>query len=81
VSDTTSGLDQPTGSATGLQRLARASWRSMLQVALLVLVLSVLVRTIAGLDIDEITSELTDAWPLVGLAFITAQAPRLTQSL
>ncbi|MBK9179453.1 MAG: flippase-like domain-containing protein [Acidimicrobiales bacterium] len=68
--------------ATGLQRLERVSWRSVLQVVLLVLAVSVLVNKIAGLDLDEVADELRDAsWSLVGLAFVVAQAPRLTQTL
>lgn len=54
----------------------------MLQVVLLVLAVSVLVNKVAGLDFDEIADELRHAsWWWVGLAFLLAQLPRLTQTL
>ena len=65
-----------------MQRLKRVSWRSVLQVVLLVLAGSVLVNTVAGLDLDELTEELRSAsWALVACAFVVAQTPRLTQTL
>jgi uncharacterized membrane protein YbhN (UPF0104 family) len=72
----------PGGEATGLQRLRRVSWRSVLQVVLLVLAVSVLVRTIAGLDLAELADELRGAsWALVAAAVVVAQTPRLTETL
>lgn len=75
-------VDLHAHTASGLQRLKRVSWRSVLQVALLLLAVTVLVRTVTGLDLEEITDELADAtWWLAALAFVVAQAPRVTQSL
>jgi len=80
VSESGDRVDRPTGK--GLQRLQRVSWRSVLQVVLLVLALSVLVRTITGIDLGEVATELAAAsWALVGLAFVVAQSPRLTQTV
>lgn len=69
-------------SRIGLQRLERVSWRSVIQVVLLLLAMSVLVRTVAGLDLDEFATELQDAsWGLVAFAAVVAQTPRVLQSL
>jgi len=66
----------------GLQRLKRVSWRSVLQVVILVLAVSFLVRQITGLDLEEVADELRDAtWWLAALAFVVAQTPRLAQTV
>ena len=73
---------RPSIAATaGLQRLTRVTWRSVLQVVLLVLALSVMISTITGLDLDQLAAELRGAsWWLIGIAFVTAQTPRLSQT-
>jgi hypothetical protein len=48
-------VDLHAHTASGLQRLKRVSWRSVLQVVLLLLAVTVLVRTVTGLDLGEIT--------------------------
>lgn len=79
-----SGVDSGDRSAVPknrLQRLERVSWKSVIQVALLLLALSVLVRTIAGLDLDDLAEELRDAnWWLAAVAFLMAQTPRMAQT-
>jgi len=72
----------PASDTRGLQRLKRVSWRSVLQVVLLVLAISVLVRTVTGVDLHELLDELRDAaWVVVVCASVVAQTPRLTQTL
>lgn len=67
---------------SGLQRLKRASWRSVLQVVLLVVAVSVLINRITGIDIDSFGDELADAsWWMVMTGVVVAQTPRLAQSL
>ncbi len=74
--------DRPGPPAAGLQRLKRVSWRSVVQVVLLVLAISFLVDQIAGIDLAAVADDLRDAsWWLAALAFVVAQAPRLTQTL
>ena len=73
--------DPPAVPKSRLQRLERVSWKSVIQVVLLVLALSVLVRTVAGLDLDDLADELRDAnWWLVAVAFLIAQTPRMAQT-
>ena len=68
--------------SAGLQGLKRVTAGSALQVVLLVLALSVVVSTITGLDVDQLTAELRGAsWWLIGIAVVTAQAPRFSQAL
>jgi glycosyltransferase 2 family protein len=70
-----------TAGATGLQRLVHVTRRSVLQVTLLVLAVSVMVSALTGLDVDQVTAELRGAsWWLIGIAFVTAQTPRLSQT-
>lgn len=72
----------PSGETKGLQRLKRFSWRSALQVVLLVLAVSVLVDVVAGIDFEQVVDELGSAsWPAVVGAFVVAQTPRPMQSL
>lgn len=64
-----------------LQQLVQASWRTVLQVVLLILAVSVLVNTVTGLDVEELAAELRDAaWGLVAVAFVVAQLPAGTQA-
>ncbi len=66
----------------GPQRLKRVTWRSVLQVVLLVLVLSVVIPTVSGLDLDQLTAELRGAsWWLVAIGFVVAQTPPLSQTV
>jgi len=72
--------DQP--GAKGLQRLKRVSWRSVLQVVILLLAVSFLVNQIAGLDLEGVGDELRGAtWWLAAVALLVAQAPRLAQTM
>lgn len=64
-----------------LQRLERVSWKSVIQVVLLVLAMSVLVRTIAGLDLEEFVDDLRRAtWWIAAVALVVAQTPRVAQT-
>lgn len=75
----------PTSSADearGLQRLKQVSWGSAVQVVLLILAVALLVRTVAGVDLQDLVQELQGAsWALVAGAFVLGQTPRLTQTL
>jgi uncharacterized membrane protein YbhN (UPF0104 family) len=54
----------------------------VLQIVLLVFAISILVNTVAGIDLAEFLDELRDAsWFLVGLGFLIAQTPRFTQTV
>ena len=82
MTETAAPDDRPGTAAKGLQRLKRVSWRSVLQVVILVLAVSFLVRQITGLDVAEIRDELRDAtWWLAAVALVVAQAPRLAQTM
>ncbi len=73
--------DQPR-STRRLQRLKRVSWRSVLQVVVLVLAVSFLVSQITGLDLEDVGDELRDAtWWLAAVALVVAQMPRVAQTL
>ena len=66
---------------TGLQRLHRITWQSVLQVALLIAVVSVMISSVTDLDLSELSAELQGAsWWLIGLGVVIAQAPRLSQT-
>lgn len=68
--------------AKGLQVLKRVSWRSVLQVVLLLVAMSVLVNKFAGLDLDDLTSQLGEAsWLLVAAGVAVAQTPRFAQAV
>jgi len=74
--------DQPGRATRGLQRLKRVSWRSVLQVVILLLAVSFLVSQITGLDLEELGDELRGAsWWLAAVALVVAQAPRLAQTM
>ena len=80
--DRLAGSRPASAAPAGLQGLKRVTLGSALQVVLLVLALSVMVSTITGLDLDQLTAELRAAsWWLVGLAFVAAQTPRFSQAL
>lgn len=76
-------VDGAPGPATrGLQRLKRVSWRSVLQVVILVLAVSFLVKQITGLDLEEVGDELRSTiWWLAAIAFVVAQTPPVAQTL
>ena len=68
--------------SAGLQRLKRVTWGSALQIALLVVAVSVMVSTVTGLDVEELSAELRAAsWWIVVVAFVVAQSPRLSQTV
>ena len=72
----------PLTSPAPLQQLRRVSWRSAIQVALLVLAVTVLVRTIAGLDLEALADALADtAWSTALVGLVVAQTPRAAQAL
>lgn len=74
--------DQATATRRGLQRLRRVSWRSVVQVVILLLAVWFLVRQVTGLDLREIRDELAGAtWWLVVVALVIAQTPRLAQAM
>lgn len=84
--DADADADAVTGSPAegprGLQRLAKVSWGSVLQVVLLLAAVALLVDTIAGIDLGDVLDALAGAsWPLVAAGFVVGQCPRLTQTL
>lgn len=82
VTEVASPGGRPPRAIRHLQRLKRTSWRSVLQVVILLLAVSFLIRQITGLDLEEIGDELRDAtWWLAAVALVVAQAPRLAQAL
>jgi len=82
VTGVDSPRDEPGPATRGLQRLKRVSWRSVLQVVILLLAVSFLVKQITGLDLEEVGDELRDAtWWLAAVALVVAQAPRLAQTM
>lgn len=82
TADGASPVDQAGRGTRRLQRLKRVSWRSALQVLILVLAVSFLVNQVTGLDLEEIGDELRDAtWWLAAVALVVAQAPRLAQTM
>jgi glycosyltransferase 2 family protein len=65
-----------------LQQLRRVTWSTLLQTGLLALALSALVSGLAGLDLEEIATQLREAnWWWVAFAALLVQTPRLAQSL
>jgi uncharacterized membrane protein YbhN (UPF0104 family) len=84
LADDGTGATKPGGRvrAATIQVLQRATWRSGLQVALLVLALWFLVNALAGIDFGTVVEELGSAkWGLVAIAALVAQIPRLTQTV
>ena len=67
---------------TPVPLLARVTWRSALQVVLLVIAFAVLWRAFSDLDLHLFWDELLDAdWWLVVLGALVAQLPRFAQAL
>lgn len=65
-----------------LQVLHRVTWKTMLQVLLLILTVAILVRTVAGLDLAELAHALGDAtWWMVLLGLVVSQVPPVMQAL
>ncbi len=65
-----------------LERLRRVSVWSVLQVVILIAAVSFLIRTITGLDLQEIADQLRHAtWSLAAIGLVVAQMPRLAQAL
>jgi glycosyltransferase 2 family protein len=72
----TAGVELP-----ALQQLQRVTWRSVLQLVLMVGAVSILANQVAGLDFAALADQLRGAtWWLVGLGALIAQAPRLAQA-
>jgi glycosyltransferase 2 family protein len=70
------GEDEPT-----LVRLRRVTWRTLLQVALLLLAAFAILSFTTNLDYEQFSNGLADAsWALVALGFLVAQSPRVTQA-
>lgn len=65
-----------------LQQLRRITVRSLVNVALPAVAVIALLSGLAGLDLDELSSILSDAnWWLVGFGLLFTQVPRLTQAV
>ncbi len=80
--DVAPSADDAGRTTRGLQRLKRVSWRSVVQVVILVLAVSFLINQITGLDLDEISDELSEAtWWLAAVALLVAQLPRVAQTM
>jgi glycosyltransferase 2 family protein len=72
---------RPGPSSRALERLRRVSVWSVLQVVILVAAVSFLIRTVTGLDFQEIADQLRDAtWWLALLGLVVAQLPRFAQA-
>lgn len=68
--------------APELAKLQRMTWGGLLRAGLLVLAASVIVPFIAGLDIEALREAFSTATiPLIILAFVVAQTPRLAQAI
>ena len=77
--------DQPStsGSHRGatLQALHRVSWKTIVQVLLLIFTVGIIIRTVAGLDLAELAHALGDAtWWVVLLGLVVAQIPPVMQT-
>jgi glycosyltransferase 2 family protein len=65
-----------------LVRLRRVTWGSLLQVGLLVLAVTAIVRVAGNIDFAAVRHDLSNAtWGWLVFAFLFAQVPRLTQTL
>ena len=65
-----------------LQRLRRVTWGSLLQTAVLLLAFAALLSGLAGLDLGDLSAELSDAqWGWVAFAALLVQTPRLAQAV
>lgn len=68
--------------APPLERLKRVSWRSLLQVGLLIVAFTALARALAGFDLADLLDQFGNAtWWLVLAGFLLAQLPRLSQAV
>jgi uncharacterized membrane protein YbhN (UPF0104 family) len=87
----TSGIDvdelrEATAAATGateprLARLRRVTWGTVVQLALLVVAVTALIRFAGNVDFEEVKADLQNAsWGWIVAAFVAAQLPRLTQA-
>ena len=64
-----------------LAPLRRVTWRTLIQLGLLVLATIAVLKFVGNIDLDEVRDDLADAnWTWVVLAFVAAQLPRLTQT-
>lgn len=64
-----------------LQPLRRVTWRTLIELGLLVLATIAVLRFVGNIDFDEVRDDLAEAnWAWVVLAFAAAQLPRLTQA-
>jgi uncharacterized protein (TIRG00374 family) len=65
-----------------LVRLRRVTWRSAVQIALLVLASYAIFSAAGGVDWDQFWTTVRDAsWAWILLAFLVAQLPRVTQAV
>ncbi len=68
--------------APELQELRRVTWRSVLQPVLLVVAFLALARGLAGIDFEDLQSQLGDAlWWFVVVGAVVAQMPRVAQAV
>ncbi len=65
-----------------LQQLRRVTWRSALQIVLMVVAVGILANQVAGLDFAALGKQLRGAtWWMVAVGAVIAQGPRLGQAL
>jgi len=70
------------GHGSALQALHRVSWRSVVQVGLLILTVAIIVRTVAGLDLAELAHVLGDAtWGVVLVGLVIAQVAPVMKAI
>ena len=68
--------------APELQQLRRVTWRSILQPVLLVVAFLALAKGLAGIDLEDLRSQLGDAvWWFVVVGAVLAQMPRAAQAV
>jgi glycosyltransferase 2 family protein len=68
--------------APELVQMRRVTFRSVLQIALLVVAFLALVSAVSGLDWEQLAEQVRDAtWWLVAAGVLIAQAPRLTSAI
>ena len=67
---------------SGVQALHRISWKSVLQVVMLILTVAIIIRAVAGLDLSELAHALGEAtWGVVLLGLVLSQAPPVMQAI
>jgi glycosyltransferase 2 family protein len=83
----TDELRSATAAAVGepepeLAKLRRVTWGSVIQIALLVLAVTAVIKVAGKVDFDALKNDLANAsWGWIVLALVFAQLPRLTQAV